>query len=195
MPDIFSFFFTDLRYWILLLHIFIFSSCVSGTDEDRSDRYNDDSAFDYCSIGFSEGTEQQYRIEGFLALENNELWKSGPFYIWNTSPSDSCENNPVTTENSLVPQVKLYTTFPVRDNPLRTGSAEVSDGPFPLVVFAHANNDSICNIFQRYYTLTDHLASWGFIVVSVDSTSENCTPGSAENLALRSENRLPQWSP
>ncbi|MGM0597744.1 MAG: alpha/beta hydrolase family protein [Myxococcota bacterium] len=123
-------------------------------------------------------------------MEGGRYWEYGPFPFWNTSPAGDCRDNPVTPADSLVPGVELYISFPAKRRPTYSGSAEIADGEFPVVVFTHANNDSVCNIFERYYTLLDHLASWGYIAISVDSTEDNCQSGTRQNIIERSDKQL-----
>jgi pimeloyl-ACP methyl ester carboxylesterase len=84
----------------------------------------------------------------------------------------------------------MYITYPASSRPEQTGEARLANGPWPVVVFAHANNDTQCEIFDRYYSLHDQWASWGAVVVSVDSTLRNCLSGSRRNIQDRAEDQL-----
>jgi dienelactone hydrolase len=84
----------------------------------------------------------------------------------------------------------MYVIYPTEGDPTQTGVGPVAQGKWPVVVFAHANNDRVCDINEKYLSLHDHWASWGFIVVAVDGTFTNCNRGSTENIELRSEGQI-----
>ena len=56
-----------------------------------------------------------------------------------------------------------------------TENGEVADGTWPVVIFGHANSVSVCNPTDRYRSIQEQWASWGYIVVSVDTSEANCT--------------------
>lgn len=132
------------------------------------------------------------------------FWLPGPYWTWNTTPSASCSEDPTipyvateiimhedgTTEEFEHRDVKMYMTYPTETEPTITGDGSVADGKFPVIVFAHANNDRTCNIFRGYWSLHDHWASWGFVVVAIDGTDLNCKRGSKQNLDLRSDGQI-----
>jgi len=167
-----------------------FSSFIACDEEtiDRGERYGGPIA--PCEVVYDDNQNQDFLDDGFDALDNRRLWEYGPFPYWNTSPSADCRNNPVTTESSVVPGTEMYISYPAKSRPTYSGKAAVADGRFPIFVFTHANNDRTCNIFERYYTVMDHIASWGYIVISMDSTSENCKSGSMQNITDRSNKQL-----
>lgn len=116
----------------------------------------------------------------------------GPFPVWNTAPNSACRQNPTISEGEFQNK-ELYITYPTATNPTESGSSQFAKGKFPVIVFAHANNDSVCNIFEKYFSLHEHWASHGFVVVAVDGTDTNCQPGNTENLRLRSDSQVAAW--
>lgn len=143
----------------------------------------------------SQSGEQRTRDAGLAAAENKRFWELGPYYVWNTSPLRECAINPSAMVEDDGREVPFYITYPARASPSESllavgaNSADVASGPFPLIVFAHANNDRVCQIFDGYYSLHDHWASWGFVVASVDSTRWNCQRGNRENIERRVEDQ------
>ncbi len=127
--------------------------------------------------------------DGVAYARLGRFFEPGPYATWNTSPSESCANDPV-TQSELAPGKNLYVTYPARRSPTHSGEAVAADGPFPLVVFSHANNDTTCSIFRRYYGLHDHWASWGVVVFSVDDTDLNCQRGTRQNIVDRRDAML-----
>jgi len=110
----------------------------------------------------------------------------GPYKIWNTHPLPECSANPVIPELAGAP-VPLYITYPAATEPTDSADGSVAPGRWPVVLFAHANNDRVCDIYERYFSLHDHWASWGYIVVAVDGTRLNCQGGSVENISDRTD--------
>jgi dienelactone hydrolase len=129
--------------------------------------------------------EQRSREAGLAASKAKRFWELGPYYAWNTSPLRECAFNPETEQKIAGEQVPYYLTYPAGKSPTEDNAAEVAAGPFPLIVFAHANHDRVCQVFDGYYSLHDHWASWGFVVASVDSTRWNCMSGDRENIRNR----------
>ena len=115
-----------------------------------------------------------------------EYEKPGGYKTWNTAPKSECRNNPKISIGDHA-GIELYVTYPSATIPTVSGNGKVADGKFPVIVFAHANNDRVCNIFEGYFSLHDHWASYGFVVVAVDGTATNCKPGTKENLQIRSD--------
>ena len=66
------------------------------------------------------------------------------------------------------------------DSEVAVANAPVAEGPFPLVVFSHGSGG------YRYQSLwlTEHLASWGFVVIAADHPTntlfDQMSPGSFE---------------
>ena len=128
-----------------------------------------------------------------------ELWEPGPWPVWNTHPGLGCNENPTIPEGPhrtivavtgaeadlVYPNVQMYVTYPADSDPSVTGQADVAAERFGVLVFAHANNDRVCQIFESYYGLHDHWASWGWVVVSVDQTPFNCDAGNRTNVIMR----------
>ncbi|MEC9439892.1 MAG: dienelactone hydrolase family protein [Myxococcota bacterium] len=129
--------------------------------------------------------EQRSREAGLAAAKARRFWEPGPYYTWNTSPLRECAFNPTTAQEVDGEKVAYYLTYPASKSPTEDNLAAVATGPFPLVVFAHANHDRVCQVFDGYYSLHDHWASWGFVVASVDSTRWNCMPGNRDNIRSR----------
>ncbi len=117
-------------------------------------------------------------------------WEQGPYFPWSTQPDVSCAQNPVLMQSGLEQAVDLYMVHPTLGDPTVTGRGDVAPGRWPVIVFAHANNDTQCDINERYVTLHDHWASWGFVVVAVDGQDLNCARGSKENIELRTQGVL-----
>lgn len=140
--------------------------------------------------GAPSGGAQTSLWDGEDALARLTLWERGPYPVWTTEPEGSCAAHPKIPADVHEDEAALYVAYPTREAPLKTGRAELAAGPWPVVVFTHANNDSVCAIFNRYGSLMQHWASWGFIAVSVDSTAQNCSPGTRQNIVDRSDYQL-----
>lgn len=153
------------------------------------DRFEGD--YDPCEVKRRPGPldiAQTYDPAGLSAAKQGYYWRSGPYPIWATSPDpDRCENNPHAPPAYGAGAMPLYITYPAQQWPARTGIASIARGKWPVVVFAHANHDRTCRIFDRYVSLHDHWASWGAIVISISSTLHNCQPGSYHNLLWRKQ--------
>lgn len=121
-------------------------------------------------------------------MHDGDYHEPGPFVPWNSNPSEDCPSNP-TIRSGEFSGKELYITYPVVDEPLETGVVTIPAGELPVVVFTHANN-FYCTAFELYKNLHNHWASWGFVVVSVDSTDANCRRTSKENLQLRSDAQI-----
>jgi len=65
-----------------------------------------------------------------------------------------------------------YGAYAISGNALLNAAPDASQGPYPLIVFSHGNN----GLRLQSLFLTEHLASYGFVVISADH------PGSALNL-------------
>ncbi len=165
----------------LALAIALSSACV---DRDE-DRYPGD--VPPCEVTF-EMDAPEARAVSVEANDATRLAERGPYFAWNTSPTDDCIADPERTIDGE--EERLYIAYPTDTNPTGTGDGTVAAGPFPVVLFIHANNDRVCEIYRSYYSLMDHWASWGFIAVSVDQTKYNCQPGNTENIQLRSDSQL-----
>lgn len=129
-------------------------------------------------------------LGGIEAMEQKAFWKLGPYYTWTTSPDPSCVVNPIALPTSTQVGTNMMVTYPTAQNPLTSALANPAQGPFPVIVFSHANNDSVCSIFERYRSMHQHWASWGYIVVSVDDTAFNCMRGNRQNIVDRSNAQL-----
>ena len=128
----------------------------------------------------------------------------GPYGAWNTSPAPRCQDDPtipfvgterITHKNGRTEEVehrdvRMYITYPTASVPTVTGDGRVAEGAFPVIIFAHANHDRQCNIYRGYYSLHDHWATWGFVVVALDQTALNCRPGSRQNVQLRADGQV-----
>lgn len=177
-----------------LLVILCVASCIPDNPDDRyGGRVHP------CDVVVNHGaiTNQTFRPSGQDAAQTQRYDRLGPYYVWNTSPSPSCPQNPRTPKRLKTGPMPVYITYPSKTQPTQTGRAalgrspdKTSSGKWPVVIFAHANNDLQCEIFDRYYTLHDHWASWGYVVVSVDSTLRNCLSGSNQNLRDRIDDQL-----
>ncbi len=169
-----------MHRWFVLVFVVVFA-CSDDADPIRE--YEGD--VDPCDVTFESGTEAD--PVKWPAVGQYE--QPGGYAVWNTAPKAECRNNPTVSVGELVGK-ELYITYPSASTPTVSGNGRVADGKFPVIVFAHANNDRVCNIFERYFTIQEHWASYGFIVISIDGTDTNCKPGNTENLQLRSDAQL-----
>lgn len=173
-----------MRIWHILPLLFPLIAC--GDDEPGPREYPGPVA--PCEVDSALAVDQAlnpWPAEGAYQLP-------GPFPVWNTAPNPECRQNPTISDGEFKDK-ELYVTFPTATTATQTGSSQFADGKFPVIVFAHANNDSVCNIFEKYFSLHDHWASYGFVVVAVDGTDTNCQPGNTENLRLRSDSQVAAW--
>lgn len=146
--------------------------------------------FNPCEVSVVESTTLELNKAGQEALERQEYWRQGPYFTWNTAPAASCRDNPKAPPESIAPGTELRITYPSANQSTISGHSNIAPGPWPIIVFSHANNDSVCDIFERYQSLHAHWASWGFVVVSVNDTESNCNRGSKQNIIDRSERQL-----
>ena len=138
----------------------------------------------------AQALEHQADPSGLAALTQGAYWELGPYFTWTTSPAPECVANPIALPTSDRVGTNMMVTYPTAQNPQTSGHGNPAQGPFPMIVFSHANNDSVCSIFERYRSLHQHWASWGYIVVSVDDTAFNCMRGNRKNLVDRSNAQL-----
>ena len=135
-----------------------------------------------------------YPVEWAAAAELPEYWKRGPYPTWNTEPVEGeasrCPQNPIMPELQGDSDIELFITYPAASEPTVSGRGDVASGRWPVVVYAHANNDWSCDINERYRSLHDHWASWGYVVVAVDMTELNCELGYRENFEQRTERQI-----
>ncbi|MFU8802389.1 MAG: dienelactone hydrolase family protein [Bradymonadaceae bacterium] len=87
---------------------------------------------------------------------------------------------------------KFLITFPTCEDDEAPSSQVMPDGEWPVVVFSHAQNDRRHEIYDAYKLLHRHLASWGYVVLSIDNAEENRKKveregTSKENLQIRSD--------
>ncbi|MEL6177582.1 MAG: hypothetical protein AAFS10_01455, partial [Myxococcota bacterium] len=135
-----------------------------------------------------------YPEQWTAADELPEYWKRGPYPTWNTEPvegeASNCPQNPLMPELQGDSDIELFISYPAESEPTVTGSGNVAPGRWPVIVYAHANNDWACDINERYRSLHDHWASWGYVVVAVDMTELNCQLGYPENFEQRTERQI-----
>lgn len=110
----------------------------------------------------------------------------GSYFSWNTAPAGACRNNIEISEGDLKGK-EIYVSYPTPTEPTVSGKGGIAKGLFPVIVFAHANHDGVCNIFEKYFSLQSHWATWGAVVFAVDGTDTNCQQGSRQNLQDRSD--------
>jgi dienelactone hydrolase len=87
---------------------------------------------------------------------------------------------------------KFQITYPACADDETPEGYVIPAGPWPVIVFSHAQNDRQHEIYQVYDTLHRYWASWGYVVLSVDNAEENrkkvAKEGTAkENLQERSD--------
>ncbi len=172
---------------ITCLAVVFLAGC--GTEyPDRGERYK--GPIDPCDVDVATGPATSEADATGRRVPSDDFWKNGPYHVWNTSPLDRCNADPSIDAVGEQSDVRMYVTYPTATVPTRSGQGAVAAGEWPVIVFAHANNDSKCNIYRDYWSLQDHWASWGFIVVSVDATYTNCRPGTRDNIARRRDGQL-----
>lgn len=158
-----------------------------GDDSPPDDRF--EGPVPACEVELGERADGS-DFEPVRASSAPEYWKPGPYAVWNTSPSRACAMDPRIDRVGDQEDVAIYITYPAASEPTITGEGDVAPGRWPLVVFAHANNDTKCGIYRRYYSLHDHWASWGFVVAAVDGIHTNCKPGNRQNIEDRIAGQL-----
>lgn len=102
-------------------------------------------------------------------------WRPGPLEVGTTLPWPTC---PPLRESTASAEDEPRVTFPADDG-------VVAPGLWPVVIFGHANSVSVCNPTDRYRSLHEQWASWGWVVYSVDASAQNCTDWSAQNMRIR----------
>ncbi len=143
-----------------------------------------------CDVKLSDAQPAAREFEAARDSSAPDYWKLGPYSVWNTSPAKACADDPVMAQVGDHKDVALYITYPAASEPTVTGVGDVAPGKWPVIVFAHANNDTKCNIYRSYFSLHDHWASWGFVVASVDGGYTNCKPGTKQNIEERVQGEL-----
>ena len=175
------------RVWLSATALSVCAACIPSMPVDR---YGGD--VPPCEVTRQREPSSQitWSPQGVDAASGGEFWQAGPYPVWNTSPAPGCRDNPAAPARVETGAMPLYITYPTTSRPEITGQARPARGPWPVVIFAHANNDTQCEIFDRYYSLHDQWASWGAVVVSVDSTLRNCLSGSTRNIQDRAQDQL-----
>lgn len=163
----------------ILIQAFVFSTFIYGC----ADHTETTVVYTPCELSSEISTTHHVS-----QMHDGDYHERGPFVPWNSNPSEECPSNP-TIRSGEFSGKELYITYPAVDEPLETGVVTVPQGKLPVVVFTHANN-FYCTAFELYKNLHNHWASWGFVVVSVDSTDANCRRTSKENLELRSDAQI-----
>lgn len=105
----------------------------------------------------------------------NEWWRPGPLDVASTIAWPDCP--PLDASTATVDD-PLRITYPAREG-------QVAPGRWPVIVFAHANAVDVCDPTDRYRSLHEQWASWGWIVVAVDASEHNCTAYSIANMRGR----------
>lgn len=163
----------------ILIQAFVFSTFIYGC----ADHTETTVVYTPCELSSEISTTHHVS-----QMHDGDYHERGPFVPWSSNPSEECPSNP-TIRSGEFSGKELYITYPAVDEPLETGVVTVPQGKLPVVVFTHANN-FYCTAFELYKNLHNHWASWGFVVVSVDSTDANCRRTSKENLQLRSDAQI-----
>lgn len=189
--------FPDFSYRaILLLSVLLIPFTGCGTADEPVQPPGAGDRVPACEVTISDEADLEQRESGaaYSSSQNPvqfpQLWQDGPFPTWSTTPELRCAQDPSTALIGDDDDVAVFITYPAAEQPTVTGDGRVAEGAWPLVVFAHANNDTQCNIYRRYRSLQRHWASWGFVVASVDGTRFNCMGGTKDNIQQRSLHQL-----
>ena len=106
--------------------------------------------------------------------QNNEWWLAGPHDVASTVEWPECPPVNASTADGDPPRI----TYPAQGK-------DVADGRWPVIVFGHANSVSVCNPTDRYRSLHEQWASWGWIVYSVDASEQNCKQWTLAQMNVR----------
>jgi len=145
----------DFRFFFILTLVFAFAACSTSSEDEVTrgaapDTYRDPGPWE---AGVTTLTLADRMVEVWYPAnpEDTAGLETAPYYI-RDALSDDIE--------SLLPDDinPPFITDAYRDVPA-SGS-----GPFPLVLFAHGSS----SYRNQSAFLTAHLASWGFVVASVD---------------------------
>lgn len=150
---------------LLLIVLCLLSSTACGPDEG--------------GFGFLELEPAHCRIPLARQLpvgdpDAHEYWLPGPMATLSTVDWPECPPLDESTADDDPPRI----TYPADDG-------TVADGRWPVVVFGHANSVSVCNPTDRYRSLHEQWASWGWVVYSIDASEQNCTDYSVEQMKVR----------
>lgn len=114
-----------------------------------------------------------------LGEPSEDLAELGPHPTWTTQPSPDCDRDLQTADGHAI-----RLTYPSHGDPSAGGEGAIAAGPWPVVVFGHANARSNCRLFDAYPTLHRHWASWGYVVATPDM-SDLCGKLTQQNLEDR----------
>lgn len=104
-----------------------------------------------------------------------QFWLPGPHRVASTVEWPDCPPLDESTADGDAPRI----TYPT------DGAGGVAPGRWPIVVFGHANSVSVCNPTDRYRTLHEQWASWGWVTYSVDASEQNCKKWTREAMDTR----------
>ncbi len=116
---------------------------------------------EHCRLPLVESTPGGRATKG-------EWWRPGPLAVRSTVDWPDCPPLDASTADGDPARI----TYP------SDGQTAVADGTWPVIIFGHANSVAVCNPTDRYRSLHEQWASWGWIVYSVDASAENCKPWS-----------------
>jgi len=112
-------------------------------------------------------------------VPSEDLADPGPHPTWTTQPGPDCHRDLQTTDGHAI-----HLTYPSHGDPSAGGEGAIAAGPWPVIVFGHANARSECRLFDGYPTLHAHWASWGYVVAAPDM-SDLCGKLTHQNLEDR----------
>ena len=92
-----------------------------------------------------------------------DLAEPGPHPTWTSQPGPDCQRDLQTADGHAI-----RLTYPSHGDPEAGGEGGIASGPWPVIVFGHANVRTQCQLFDGYTSLHAHWASWGYVVATPD---------------------------
>ncbi len=140
-----------------------------------------------CTKDSDESTSIPIQISECSGGTETRFCDKGPYSVSSLTLDEATANFSDVPIDEATTKKKSIIYYPTDSS---NNEAPLSEGLWPVIVFSHANNDTICQIYDRYKNLHTHWSSWGFIVISIDDTHLNCNPGTKENIQERSDHQL-----
>ena len=177
---------------ILILALLFFYGCFTGgsgdeedeeaeTDDDDNDDNNDDNDDDEILYPpgepgpFDVGVVTTYIVDESRYENWGNSFRILPLEIWYPSTGQGGEPNTISDMMGTLPQSVLFILkllygdyyeelIMTETSALRNAGVLLSEGPYPVIVFSHG----LSGLRFQNYTLCEHLASHGFVVVAPD---------------------------